>query len=381
MPRIPLITQKDQLPPEHHALFDQLAALRGRVSGPSTIVLHSPALAGSWNQQSEFLHANSVVDHRSSELAIIATARARDCGYIWNAHVNAARTAGASEAAIAAARDNRPLDGLPEAEAAPIAYARELQQTNRISQATFDRMRKGHDARWLVELTTFSGRYAALAGLLNACEVAPAGGAEVLPVPSANPPLPRLGTAPAAEPRVPAILSKADMAAEYSGLFDAASEGRPYVRGPYRMLLYSPGLCRTVLDVSAYLRRGGLVAQNPGELAIIATAREKDCPYVWAAHAPAARRAGISEAAVAAVRDRSAIEGLGPIERDIVDYVRQLLRTNRVEQGLFDRMAERHGIPWLVEMTALMGHYGIVTSILNAFEIAPAPDADKLPLP
>ena len=381
MPRIPLITQKDQLPPEHHALFDELAALRGRVSGPSTIVLHSPKLAGPWNQQSEFLHAHSVVDHMSSELAIIATARSRDCGYIWNAHANAARTAGASEAAIAAARDNGPLDSLPEAEAAPIAYARELQQTNRVSQATFDRLLKAHDPQWLVELTAFSGRYAALAGLLNACEVTAATGAEVLPVPAANPPLRRPAGPPAAEPRVAPILSKDQVGPLYSATFDAAAEGRPYVRGPYRLLLYTPELCQRVLDVSGYLRHKGLVAPNPGELAIIATAREKDCPYVWAAHAPAARRAGISEAAVTAVRDRSAIEGLDPVERDIVDYVRQLLRTNRVSQDLFDRLCGRHGVPWLVELTALMGHYGIVTSILNAFEVAPAPDADHLPLP
>jgi len=40
----------------------------------------------------------------------------------------------------------------------------------------------------------------------------------------------------------------------------------------------------------------------------------------------------------------------------------------------------QHGVPWLVELTALIGHYGIVSGILNAFEVAPAPDAEQLPL-
>jgi len=46
MARVKLIVNKEDVAPEHHALFDTLAALRGRISGPSTVVLHSPGLAG-----------------------------------------------------------------------------------------------------------------------------------------------------------------------------------------------------------------------------------------------------------------------------------------------------------------------------------------------
>ena len=51
-----------------------------------------------------------------------------------------------------------------------------------------------------------------------------------------------------------------------------------------------------------------------------------------------------------------------------------------VTQALFDRLCARHGIPWLVELTALIGHYGMVTAQLNAFEVAPRADAERLPL-
>jgi alkylhydroperoxidase family enzyme len=98
-----------------------------------------------------------------------------------------------------------------------------------------------------------------------------------------------------------------------------------------------------------------------------------DCPYVWAAHAPLARKAGVREDAIAAVRDRAALTALTPDERDVVDYVRQLLRANRVDQALFDRLTAAHGTPWLVECTALIGHYGMITAQLNAFEVAPRP--------
>ena len=144
--------------------------------------------------------------------------------------------------------------------------------------------------------------------------------------------------------------------------------------------MHSPVLCRRHLDVGTHLRFHSQLNADSRELAIIATAREKDCPYVWAAHAPAARKAGLSDATVTTVRDRGDLTGLPSAERDVVDYVRQLLRTNAVAQPLFDRLRDEHGVTWLVELTCLIGHYGIVTAILNAFEVAPAAGAEQLPL-
>jgi len=63
-----------------------------------------------------------------------------------------------------------------------------------------------------------------------------------------------------------------------------------------------------------------------------------------------------------------------------VTYVRQLLRTNRVEQAVFDALKDRYGVPWIVELTGIVGHYGMITGLLNAFEMLPAADAEQLPM-
>jgi hypothetical protein len=62
-----------------------------------------------------------------------------------------------------------------------------------------------------------------------------------------------------------------------------------------------------------------------------------------------------------------------------VSYVRQLVRTNRVEQAVFDALKDRFGAQWLVELTAMVGHYALITAMANAFEVAPPADGDKLP--
>ena len=379
MARVKLIQNREDVPPEQYALFDELAALRGRISGPSTVVLHSPGLARPWNEISEYLHRDSVVAPQYAELAVSATAREYDCAYIWNAHVPQARKAGVAEATVAAVRDGGGLDGLPDEEATMVRYVRQLLRDNRVEDGVFGQLLQAHGPRWMVELTCWIGRYGALAGILNSFDVQPASGAEPLPITGGATSANSAARAPQAKPRVAPISSRDQADEAGRPVFDAVAEGRGSVRGPFAILMYSPPLCQRIFDVSNYLRFQSGNSPRERELATIATAREKDCPYVWAAHAPAARKEGITDAAVAVVRDRGGLDTLAPAERDIVDYARQVLRAHRVEQALFDRLRDAHGVPWLVELTALIGHYGMVTGLLNAFEVSPAPDAERLP--
>ena len=381
MARVKLIQNKEDVASEHQVLFEELVASRGRISGPSTVVLHSPVLAGAWNEISEYLHRASVVEARHAELAVIATAREHDCGYIWNAHVHLARNAGVSEATIVAVRDRLALDALPAEEAEVVRYVRELLQTNRVDGSLFGGLLDAHGPRWMVDLSAWIGRYAALAGILNAFEVPPPPDAELLPVADkAKPGARAYARRNGPRPRVPQITSREQVPASDLPVFDMVAEGRGNVRGPWSLLMYSPPLCASVLAVSNVLRTQSDVSPQERELATIVAAREKDCPYVWAAHAPAARAEGVSDETIALVRDRGALESLPADDRDIVQYVRDLLRVHRVTQALFDRLLAGHGERWLVELTALIGHYCFVTALLNAVEVSPAPDAEALPL-
>ena len=65
----------------------------------------------------------------------------------------------------------------------------------------------------------------------------------------------------------------------------------------------------------------------------------------------AARRAGVREAVIDLLRAKGDPAALPADERDIVIYTRQLMRTNRVDQAVFDALQERHGAQWLVELT------------------------------
>jgi 4-carboxymuconolactone decarboxylase len=92
------------------------------------------------------------------------------------------------------------------------------------------------------------------------------------------------------------------------------------------------------------------------------------------------RRGGLREEAIAAVRDRGDTAGLDSDEAAIIDYVRQLFRANRVDQPAFDALKDRYGVEWLIEMTTVVGYYGMLAGVVNSFELPSPEGGDVLPV-
>ena len=278
MARVKLIQNREDIASEHHALFDELAALRGRISGPSTVVLHSPGLARAWNEVSEYLHGLSVVEPQHAELAVSVTAREYDCGYIWAAHSPQARRAGVAEETIAAVRDGRSLRGLPAGEVTVVRYVQQLLRDDRVESEIFDPLLEVHGGRWLVELTAWIGRYGALAGILNSFEVTAAQGAEPLPVAPVAPGASRKRAPPAPRPamRLDPITAGEQVAEEDRAAFDAVAEGSGSERGAFSMLMWSPALCQRIFDVGKYLQSDRELSPRQRELATMTMARGEE---------------------------------------------------------------------------------------------------------
>ncbi len=169
--------------------------------------------------------------------------------------------------------------------------------------------------------------------------------------------------------RVAPITAREQLAPEHHAAFDevVATYGGNVV-GPLRVLFHSPELARRISGIGAPMR---LASPFPSvrELAIISAAREWDCLYEWFVHEPAARRVGVSEAAIEAVRANGPLTGLPKEEAEVVSYVRNLLRSHRVPDGLFKRMVGRLGVRGIVEISATIGFYQIFACVMNAFEV------------
>lgn len=180
-------------------------------------------------------------------------------------------------------------------------------------------------------------------------------------------------------PRVPPITGKEDVPAQYHKIVDDVVGVFGQIRGPFSMLLHSPKLAEKMLQLVKFNRDESIVEPQLRSIAILASVREREAAYVWAAQVGAARRAGLPDATIDLLRAKGDPAKLPEDERNIVTYVRQLVRSNRVDQPVFDALKNRHGVQWLVEVTAIANYFGLLSGVVNAFEVAAPPDGDKLP--
>ena len=170
MARRVLAVERDQVPAEHKAAYDEIAAIRGRAPtvGPSSVMIYSPEMAVLANRLSVFLGESSELPEKFMRLAAMIGARSMDCQYVWNAQSPNGRKAGLSDALCDAIRDKKPLPDKPADEAAMANYGLELVGTNQVKQATFDAALGQLGARGLTEFTTTMGYFRLIALNANA---------------------------------------------------------------------------------------------------------------------------------------------------------------------------------------------------------------------
>ena len=181
-------------------------------------------------------------------------------------------------------------------------------------------------------------------------------------------------------PRVAPITGKSDVSAEHHAVVDAVVNVFGTVRGPFSMLLHSPKLAERVLPLVTFFRDESIVEPTLRSVAILTAVREREAAYVWAAQVGAARRNGVREEVIDLIRAKGDPGKLSADEREIVTYTRQLMRENRIDQAVFDALAKRKSVQWLVELTAAANYFALLSGIVNAFEVTAPADGDKLPV-
>ena len=180
-------------------------------------------------------------------------------------------------------------------------------------------------------------------------------------------------------PRLTPVSGKSDVPAEQHAVVDAVVKVFGGVRGPFSMLLHSPKLAERVLGLVTFFRDESVTEPTLRSVAILAAVREREAAYVWAAQVGAARRNGLGEEVIDVLRAKGDPRSLPDEEREIVTYVRQLMRTNRADQAAFDALKKRHDAQWMVELTAAANYFAMLAGVVNAFEVPAPPDGDKLP--
>lgn len=180
--------------------------------------------------------------------------------------------------------------------------------------------------------------------------------------------------------RIP-VLAEQDMNEAQRRVYDritaGARKGPPI--GPLVAAMHRPELAEVWAQMGDVLRFHSSLPEYLREFVILLTGRHWDSQFEWYAHEPIALRAGLSPASLEALRSGS---GRFDSEEEqlIHDYTTTLLQRHFVDDALYERARARFGTPVLIELTALIGYYCMVSLTLNAhgFDV---PEGARRPLP
>ena len=179
--------------------------------------------------------------------------------------------------------------------------------------------------------------------------------------------------------RLTPITSKDQVAAKDHAIVDGIVQSRGALQGPFTMFLHSPELAGRLAHLGAYVRFEGSLDMRVRVLAAMTVARELDAVYVWGAQTGGARRLGVPETTIAAIRENHS-RGISPEDAQIVDFTRTLMRQHRVDDATVKALRGRFGDDGFIQLTGAIGYYGMLAMTVNACELEAAPNAEVLKL-
>ena len=141
---------------------------------------------------------------------------------------------------------------------------------------------------------------------------------------------------------------------------------------PFHILLENPDLCRTVTSVGAICRYKTGLGPRLSELAILTVATYWKCAYEFGVHTPEARKGGVPEHEIEALREGRRPEFTDPKAALVHAYATELLDRRDVSDTTFDAAVATFGHKTTVELSGLIGYYSLLAMTMLAFRV-PAP--------
>jgi len=139
----------------------------------------------------------------------------------------------------------------------------------------------------------------------------------------------------------------------------------------YRMLLNSPPIAAGWLKLFTAIRQQTTLPAAQRELAILRVAVLNGAQYEYEAHLPFALKEGVSESQLAALDQWQSSAAFSPAQRALLAYVDAMTREIHVSASVFDALRAHFDDRQIVELTATVGGYNLVSRFLEALAIDP----------
>ncbi|HXP94605.1 MAG TPA: hypothetical protein VN905_14120 [Candidatus Binatia bacterium] len=175
---------------------------------------------------------------------------------------------------------------------------------------------------------------------------------------------------PESRNRLP-MVRRDDLNDEGKEIFDARKNDRRSLvglQGPSGIRLHNPKLAKLSSPLNRYLRFEAGLDRRVVEVVILATAREFDQPFEWAAHEGEALKIGVAQDVIDVVRFRKPVDGLGEQYAAMIRLVREACGAHKVSSATFAEAMRLFGKEQLLNYVALIGGYADTAILLTVFD-------------
>lgn len=165
-----------------------------------------------------------------------------------------------------------------------------------------------------------------------------------------------------------------DMDAAQTAVHDAIADGpRGAVVGPLGVWLHRAALADRAQKLGQYCRYDSSLDPRLSELAILTTARIWDAPFEWQSHEEPARKAGLPEAVIDALRHDREPDFEAADERVVHAVTLVLNQTRTLPDDLYAEALAVLGKDALVDLIGVLGYYTLISMTIKAFDVDPIP--------
>jgi 4-carboxymuconolactone decarboxylase len=137
----------------------------------------------------------------------------------------------------------------------------------------------------------------------------------------------------------------------------------------YQVLLNSAPLAEGWEKMLTAVRNHSSVPPDIREMVILRVAILNHAPFEFEAHAPIARKVGVTEAKLAALRETSPGDAFTPRERAVFALTDAMTRDVQIPDPLFEPLRAYFDDRALVELVATVAAYNMVSRFLEALQI------------
>jgi alkylhydroperoxidase family enzyme len=361
---------------EHRAIVARFGP-EGKATNALRVYLHHPVLAQNILPFERYISSESTLEPRHRELLILRTAWLARSEYVWAQHADIARTVSITGEELTRIARGPDDPSWKPFEAALLLAVDELLVDAFVSHRTWAALTAQYDTRQIMDAVFTVAEFTMVAGTVSSLGVEvdeglrdrlPSGISGLPAAPRTNERL--IGK----QPRIPP-LEPAEWPADVKAWL--ARYGSRAVPNIYRTYARHLAMDRPRTAVSEHIRQDSTLSARIRELLIVRIGVLCRSEYEWAAHAPALRRAGMTDAEILRV-----VEGPGTgsdVETVLRRAVDELHGDYVVSDATWRALAASFDSKQLLDILTTIGGYRMVSMALNTFGVQLESGAERFP--